>query len=255
MNSREAGTKCKLITKKPFGRTSRVLFGVLSLFAVGSLHAGHIVETTLQFNGEGTFVYESGFEDGFTWQNTVKPDPGGDDFVRGHYDYGTCDPILGLPCEAGEGEPPFDKDASNWLGTDITQCQLLDATENPTGETVDGCGSPIRISRVGGGKFDALSVVFMAGTISSSKGGHESGVLGYLVNLDGDAWTGVDWIEIDLADVGQPVGIDDLEVSYQVPEPTSIALLGVGLLALMFRSASGNRRRCQAPSEPTRLVS
>ncbi|HZP89152.1 MAG TPA: hypothetical protein VFB54_20265 [Burkholderiales bacterium] len=207
-------------------------------------------KVTLKFDGESIYNYYRGSEKGFGWQNVVQPGEGG--YVQGHWDLsdrcsdsGLCGP------NPDPDAPPYDYDFSSFLGTDPTGCRKVDPFGIPLGPVTDvgaplnpqdhvgaPCGTPLKLDRAGL-PFDVISFIPTAsGAISSSKGGYAKGNPGYLTLLEGDVWSGVDWIIIHGCSCGSPAGIDDLTL--QISEPKTVALLAsFVLVSVLLR---GRRR-------------
>jgi hypothetical protein len=132
------------------------------------------------------------------------------------------------------------------LGWDWSSC---DTNFNPDwvgppalagGQDMAVVGSWMYVDYLGGGPFTLLSSdVIDAGygvQILSSKGGvfdfptvppSDSGSF----TFTGPAWTGISWLLMS-GGSGTPAGVDNM--TFRVPEPQTLALLGLGLLGLAF---------------------
>lgn len=113
------------------------------------------------------------------------------------------------------------------------------------------------VARVDGASFSLKSLMFTAGldggaySLSSSKGGTAHADyysdLYQTLEFHGPLWTNVDWLVFETSGGDDPVGFDNLSVvTRAVPEPGTVSLFGIALIALASRARKARRHRMTA---------
>ena len=111
-----------------------------------------------------------------------------------------------------------------------------------------GPTSTVRLTVDGGGLFNLISLFNvdalsgaggLDGTLTSSNGGSAALTAQGTWNFLGPLWTNVSWIDFSVGPDEGPslwAGWDDIYVEFSVPEPGTLALLGIGLFGMGMAS-------------------
>jgi len=221
-----------------------VLLVVALLVFAAPCRAGLVM---LDFNsGSGEYHFDPYYEGGLrAWGPMIANGDG--TYRKNHYDLdcGLYAPSPVICPQSPKPEAPA-YDGSVWIGTDVTRCEQVEADGTFIGPITVGSGLPcdgkIRIDRFGV-PFSAVDVVFMASTLTSSKGGVASGGWGQRVALAGDLWRDIEWLEITGKNGGAPGGIDNLVLQVDEPYLPALVALMIGCAAVLQRRS----RRAPAP--------